>query len=550
MLNGVEINEEINSYIIWVSGSLYYAKNCNTGLITNNSTFTTLINACITSVNAAGGGNIFIKMGAYIASASIIGADNVSIIGEGKSTVITRSSDAGTTRCFDLSSCDYMEISNMTVNYANNTTGTNRLFWCEDATRLYIHDIYVTTYRTNVVFWRNTNHCTFRRIIASGGGDVSGGGVFTLYYDVGDSTYNLIEECENYGNRGLFQQDPSAHTHHSHNIIKGCISVGAKGDHIVLLSGYYNMITGCTVVWEGNTEQMNAIDVRAGDHNIISNNLIYDNGCTDNNAATPYVGVFFGHGGGEGTVIIGNTIDGGDVGVCLYGGSYALVTGNTIINANNRGIQISDDGLGNPANYNTIRGNMIRNSGAYGIEVNSGEIGNVVEDNEIFSSGTSDLIENGTNTTLRFVVAPFVKEIGTASWISTTYYGIDVDAADEGGLAFCHLPDSKKLYRIKIWGIAQADPGAGNGMMLNIAAYGSKENEAYNTEAVTSSKVSSTDDVPIGNRIMWSFTSSDDADLDDIMQDEGIQLKAYYSTSSGSDIATDVCLQYAVFEYY
>jgi len=146
-------------------------------------------------------------------------------------------------------------------------------------------------------------------------------------------------------------------------------------------------------------------------------------------------------------------------------------------------------------------------------------------------------------------IVPFIKEVGTAAWVSTTYNGIDVDGANEGALAFASIPHGKTLLKMRVWGIAQADPGASNAMQLTVNAEGSKINEAYNSEPITITKNNTIDDQSVGTRICWELTASDDGDLDDIGADEGIQIKALYAAASGSDIATDVCLQYVELFY-
>jgi hypothetical protein len=111
-----------------------------------------------------------------------------------------------------------------------------------------------------------------------------------------------------------------------------------------------------------------------GDHNLMSNNLIY------------------------------NIPNGSEGGIWLVDGNYNTISYNHIYNiAGARGIYLTEL-IGSGDCYNQITGNMIGNTSNYGIDVDAaGCIGNVLRDNYFFGSlpagaihdlGTATIIEN------------------------------------------------------------------------------------------------------------------------------------------------------------
>jgi hypothetical protein len=79
--------EEIASYVVWVDGATYYARNGHTGAVTSNANFYTLTNAIFTA--CTGGETILIKNGAYALDTTWTITKPLNIVGEGKNTVIT-----------------------------------------------------------------------------------------------------------------------------------------------------------------------------------------------------------------------------------------------------------------------------------------------------------------------------------------------------------------------------------------------------------------------------------------------------------------------------
>jgi len=124
-------------YLVYKSGSTYYAKSGLTGVVDySNSDFTTVMNSAIGAVNSAGGGTIFIRAGVYTVNSSIgIIVNNVTLKGEGKDATILRcgtntvdmiiKNDNTATANFALKdmTVDGNNISNQLLNVVDNTAG-------------------------------------------------------------------------------------------------------------------------------------------------------------------------------------------------------------------------------------------------------------------------------------------------------------------------------------------------------------------------------------------------------------------------------------------
>lgn len=180
---------------------------------------------------------------------------------------------------------------------------------------------------------------------------------------------------------------------------------------------------------------------------------------------------------------------------------------------------------------------------ATGIEIDAAtELSNTALGNKFYNV-TNLLIDNGTGTILPTVRACFIKELGTAAWITTAAaaMGIDIDAADEGALAKIKLPlDLQSIIRIKVWGIAQV--AEADGMQLQTASTGAGgDNENWNTHPSTMTKTSLTLNFAVGDVIQWSFVPADD-NIGSLLAGDFLQWCCYYAAASGANCATDLLL--------
>jgi len=80
--------EQPVSYVIFKSGSTYYAKNVSSGKVEYSGTdfWTVVSNAINTTYNANGGGKIAIRAGTYLVSKTIVMQENIILEGEGSGT--------------------------------------------------------------------------------------------------------------------------------------------------------------------------------------------------------------------------------------------------------------------------------------------------------------------------------------------------------------------------------------------------------------------------------------------------------------------------------
>jgi len=145
------------SYIVWRNGSTYYARNGTTGEIEFKSTnATATIQYAINSLPDSGG-KIFIKAGTYVIDSTIwVNKSNISICGEGSSTILSGSSslnNAIMTVRKDASTSDWLhniEIAHLTFD------GTNMPRTTYDSILKALHGRYVERLNVHNLIVKNT----------------------------------------------------------------------------------------------------------------------------------------------------------------------------------------------------------------------------------------------------------------------------------------------------------------------------------------------------------------------------------------------------------
>jgi len=231
-------------------------------------------------------------------------------------------------------------------------------------------------------------------------------------------------------------------------------------------------------------------------------------------------------------------------GIFINGGNNCLVASNRISGHKTDGIKITS------GNLNFLTGNTVTGVTGYGVNItDAASDSNRVKNNDLRGNTAGCINDSGTGTILDVVRASFIKELGTAVWITTAAapMGIDIDAADEGALAKIKLPsDLQQVVRIKVFGIAQV--AEADHMVLTVAAGAGVDtvatpHEAWNAEAIAvAAKPSTTVNFANLDVIQWVFTPADDADIGHLTADDFLQWCCYYNAIVGADCATDLLL--------
>ena len=279
-------------------------------------------------------------------------------------------------------------------------------------------------------------------------------------------------------------------------------------------------------------------------------NYCYDNG---QEAAATYHEIVLGV-NADRCLVMGNYLNspGDSSEDCIHlvaGAVNVLITGNFCYNGMGSGIVLTAN------NDNClISGNYLMENDDYGIEIAAATCdNNMVIWNYFSGNVTGPFLDNGTNTWLASLTFQFVKEIATATYLTTSPTGIEIDLATEGAIAQGWVPlMTQMVVRFRIGGVGLAAPGAGNGMCLNITVNAGKPlgHEAYNAEAIAvADKVTTEDNFAVNDAIEWTIDASDDADIDDIMNGETFECLVLHNAVVGGDIATDAIVRTVTVEF-
>lgn len=129
--------------------------------------------------------------------------------------------------------------------------------------------------------------------------------------------------------------------------------------------------------------------------------------------------------------------------------------------------------------------------------------------------------------------------------------GWEIDAANEWAIAVGQLPpECLQVIRIKVWGVALADPGPGNTMLLTLTGNAGASHEVYTTEAITVVNHPSVElDPSINDVIHWTITDDEDPDVDDIQGGDSFELRVDYNGAFPPHIATDAVIRTCEIDY-
>lgn len=274
-----------------------------------------------------------------------------------------------------------------------------------------------------------------------------------------------------------------------------------------------------------------------GSDSKVNDNLCYHNGADINNT---FDGIVLGSAANRSTVN-GNTCYGDSTrqrhGISLSEGATDCIINGNICYLN------ATDGIQLVANNNDcgITGNHCLSNGAYGISIAAATcLRNRVKDNILRLNGTAPFQDLGTDTQLETIPIPLIQ--GT-TFISAAgeAWGWEIDEADEFALGIGWLPyEVQQVVRIRITGVALADPGAGNEIRAQFTGEAATFHEPFATHPIdVVDKDCEETDPDIGDVIHWVLTSTDAAEIANILGGDRLQLKVLYEDAGDGSIATD-----------
>ena len=129
--------------------------------------------------------------------------------------------------------------------------------------------------------------------------------------------------------------------------------------------------------------------------------------------------------------------------------------------------------------------------------------------------------------------------------------GWEIDAATEWVIAYGHLPSSvRSVLRVKVYGVALAAPGAGNGMLIDFLMNAGAPNDVFTAESISiAGKRTNEINFGVNDVVSWTFTAADDADIGDLTAFDNFEIKIMYAAAGGTDIATDAVFRSIGIEY-
>jgi len=377
------------------------------------------IQVALTAVNASGGGIVHLKPGTYIIAAKLSIPSNVTLEGEGWTTIL-KSANSVNIGIIEGTSVDNVVIRDLAIdmNRANNTTLTGKqgIFFNTASNSMvdhvYLHDqrFKVATNYNSAVAFTNCTNCIFQN---------------SFIYKVGDYGFvsngaqqcriinNYIVDASNHGIGIAHGGYGTSYERTSKNIVSGNIVyfdsdstssvegiVGSKFDYTEISNNViYHSVVGATAIHLRSS--LEAESQAASSNYFVGNNfhgnIIYgfksgvgaygliDGKISDNEIYLPNSDGGYGIGLYKGptndvdvpsvrNIVSNNHIREG-VGVntaCqgiyfLNGANYNTISGNTIYNTSNSSIVGGDNATSDYCDYNQITGNEIIDSNAYSI---------------------------------------------------------------------------------------------------------------------------------------------------------------------------------------
>ena len=462
------------------------------------------LEASVIYVDNLGGGRIFLKRGQYNSIdqnlVSLVAITGITFFGEGEATVLQTTTVDSFGDVFSVGSggvggeCTNIAIRDMKI--VLDASGDNAQFNAcvdiDDGTDIRVLNCLIETNQQAITLEGTAPRVTVECVIS---GNVINAGAL--------NGINLIGV-----NRGHIIDD---------NVISGAAGTGifvgtTDGPDIIVMNntvhscnvGIHVLVDGVSV--SGNTTRDNSVQgifIQATDI-IISDNRVYSNSSngvhiTSDSDRCVIVGNQIYENGEDGIrvvtgdycIITGNTImnngqDGAESGIFLFGGSFNMISSNTI--SDDQGAPTQQNGITLRATAdlveNIIVNNTMRGNITFGININAGPINTVVIGNRMTGNGARPIQDLGTDTILATKTIQFIQ--GT-TFISAdgSAKGWEINAEADFAIALGQLPlEVQQVLRIKIWAVALGAPaGAGGQMHLDILFNAGGSLEAWNLAA-------------------------------------------------------------------
>jgi len=578
------------SYIVYTDGTYYYAEDGTTGILNyggpNNrgaitgTDFQAVMQAACDDL--ASGGLIKLRAGSYSLTGTVTpGNNSTGIIGEGESTIITRTDNS---YMFTID-CDNAEIAHMRLNGAGFENAGIYGLTPGVHLRPMIHHLYMESFDVTAGAVIYPRYCT-AGIIANN------------YITSGWRAIRIVDATRftirnNYitlaGSAGVSIADNAEGCDVVENVIYNCgvgISMSAVGlgnnriiDNLVDTTTTGNGI-GCA---QDNTQVIgnrviDSTDVGIGTsglYNLVKGNIVEGGGVSgitiEQDAGQPYP---------EYVTVEGNIVrECGYRGIYVFNANDVSILDNIILNCGQDAVDTYDGILIGPdVDRFLVKGNIIRDDNVVPnirncIRVSDGDdgaiIGNtltgathwgihlaadlvvrcLVQDNVFEGNGDGPVDDDGTDTRFPSVILPFVEGSTFLSDETAGPLGWEIDANTEYAIALGVIPPNVYApVRWKIWAtsvILEADA-----MRLEIKGYGGQSNDPYNTEYVLAvDKPSTTTNFAANDVIYWMLDKNDDIDIDDMTAGHQVFVKVLHEAAGGADCATDAVFTCVEIEY-
>ena len=354
------------------------------------------INSAISAVNTAGGGTVLLLEGTYSIDGTITLLDDVEIIGSGtQATIIEIAGGTDTLDVFSESTNpENWAIRNLTIDINSDSNAGTKYGIDIDGTgalgqRSGIIDTveFLDFHDPNDRAIRITNQADYLMITNSHFWN----GTTAIDID-GDNTEMNIKISDN-----IFEDITT--------------------DGIIINDGHTLTVEGNQFAnFDSGVGDESAIDLTDSQQVIVNSNAFLDGGhigiegdattapssitITNNSfnlTATAVLGSFFD------VLISGNTIDqvtGSQSGMYFVDSTEVTITGNTILECGNDGIELAAAGAGGGNSRFTITGNTIHGNTGYGVSLGTDAFDNTVSGNSFSSQGYSSIYINGADYNL------------------------------------------------------------------------------------------------------------------------------------------------------
>ena len=540
-------------------------------LISYGTDATTVLNAAGAYINGIGGGthHICANSTPYPVTVSIRVYDNMILEGSGWGTILRLANLANTRVIINadwtLGNSNF-KIRNLQIdgNRANQnamaTIGIElQLVSYFTVENCYVHD----TYYDCMGCWWGSHDGIFKNNLCHSTSNVN---CIFIEYGGGPITHDIIIEGNiTYGSSGPGINVQGASGTELYRItISNNISYSNGSDGIRLIH-----LRGCTIT--GNIVYNNTL------HGILLEDNVQDSTVTANTVQgnhadgivvysattmlnTVSANVCFNNSGSGINVwtatyntVVGNVCyHNGDAGINLRtNANYNVVTSNVCYD---QPVAVQDQGIvtAGAASYNLIMLNLCTGNTSYGIGIAlwGGGTGNIVKHNRLGGNATAPIYDAGTGTVFDVLTLPFVD--GTASITADgAPKGWRVAAAAEFAITYGVMPpECQQVMKITVWAVGLAAPGAGNQMLIDLAANGAQPDEVYTGEAIAvNSKESNETAFDINDIVTWTFTPTDDAGIGHLVAGDCLEIKMIYRAAVAPDIATNALLRCVEIHY-